>query len=239
MIKYIFVLFSIINVNSFSIPSKYILTQKQEKYNALLEDSSMDLIVAHGPAGTGKTVLACKSAIEELKKGSTKRIILTRPVVTVEDENIGFLPGTMNEKMNPFLSPILDCLRDELSQQKLESLLRCGTIEIAPFGFMRGRTFNNCYIIADEMQNSTPQQMKMMLTRLGMNSKIVITGDKSQSDLVNCHKNGLEDLLSHLKNYYDCEEWLMYNDGISVIELADLDVKRSKLCKKILDIYES
>lgn len=239
MIKYIFVLFSIINVNSFSIPSKYILTQKQEKYNALLEDSSMDLIVAHGPAGTGKTVLACKSAIEELKKGSTKRIILTRPVVTVEDENIGFLPGTMNEKMNPFLSPILDCLRDELSQQKLESLLRCGTIEIAPFGFMRGRTFNNCYIIADEMQNSTPQQMKMMLTRLGMNSKIVITGDKSQSDLVNCHKNGLEDLLSHLENYYYCEELRMYNDGISIIELDDLDIKRSKLCKKILDIYES
>ena len=242
MIKGMFMLPFLVNlrnVRSLSTTSKYILTQKQEKYNSLLEDSSMDLVVAHGPAGTGKTVLACKSALEQLKNGDKKRIILTRPVVTVEDEDIGFLPGTMNEKMNPFLIPILDFLKEELSQTKLESLLRCGTIEIAPFGFMRGRTFNNCFVIADEMQNSSPQQMKMMLTRLGINSKIVITGDKSQSDLVGSGKNGLEDLLSHLDHHYEDEEWRMYSDGISTVELGDVDIKRSKLCKKMLDIYGS
>ena len=196
----------------------------------------MDLVVAHGSAGTGKTVLACFDAMKRLKEGSIKRIILTRPVVTVENEDIGFLPGTMNEKMNPFLLPIMDYFKEDINQQKLESLMRCGVVEIAPFGFMRGRTFNDCYIIADEMQNSTPQQMKMMLTRIGVNSKIVITGDKSQSDLNKCDSNGLEDFLLKLDNQYS-EEWGMYHDGIAVVEMGDVDVKRSRLCKTVLDIY--
>lgn len=232
----LFVLFCLVqSVNCLT--RDFNLTPKQAKYKSLLEDANMDMILAHGSAGTGKTVLACSDAIRQLKEGSIRRIILTRPVVTVEDEDIGFLPGTMNEKMNPFLLPIMDYFKEDLSQQKLESLIRCGVIEIAPFGFMRGRTFDNCYIIADEMQNSTPQQMKMMLTRIGMNSRIVITGDKTQSDLHKSQSNGLEDLLLNLDKYYGNEEWKMYQDGISTIELEDIDIKRSRICKTILRIY--
>ena len=230
-VKYLFI---IQNVLGFS--RNLDLTPTQVKYKSLLEDPQIDLVVAHGSAGTGKTVLACIHAVNKLREGSISKIILTRPVVTVENENIGFLPGTMNEKMNPFLLPIMDYFKEDFNQQKLESLIHCGKIEIVPFGFMRGRTFDNCYMIADEMQNSTPQQMKMMLTRIGMNSKIVITGDKSQSDLCKCALNGLEDFLLNLNNYYS-EEWKIYQDGMAVVELGGVDIKRSKLCKKILDIY--
>lgn len=208
-------------------------SDSQVEYVEMLEDSRYKMIIANGAAGTGKTLLACQSAIKELYDGDKDKIIITRPVVPVE-EDIGFLPGTLNKKMDPWTRPIMDIFNDFHSKNNLKNMMKENTIEISPLGFMRGRTFKNAYIIADEMQNCSPNQMIMLLTRLGDNSKIVITGDLKQCDK---DWSGLKDLLEKLDLYYSNEKEKMREDGIGIIEFTNLDVQRSELVSKILKIY--
>ena len=207
-------------------------TESQEEYVKMLDDSRYKMIVANGAAGTGKTLLACQSAIKELYDGNKDKIIITRPVVPVE-EDIGFLPGTLNKKMDPWTRPIMDIFNDFHSKNNIKNMMKDNTIEISPLGFMRGRTFKNAFIIADEMQNCSPNQMIMLLTRLGENSKIVITGDLKQCDK---EWSGLKDLLEKLELFYNDKE-IMKKDGIGIIEFTNLDVQRSELVSKILKIY--
>jgi len=208
-------------------------SDSQVEYVEMLEDSRYKMIIANGAAGTGKTLLACQSAIKELYDGDKDKIIITRPVVPVE-EDIGFLPGTLNKKMDPWTRPIMDIFNDFHSKNNLKNMMKENTIEISPLGFMRGRTFKNAFIIADEMQNCSPNQMIMLLTRLGDNSKIVITGDLKQCDK---DWSGLKDLLEKLDLYYSNEKEKMREDGIGIIEFTNLDVQRSELVSKILKIY--
>ena len=195
-------------------------TESQEEYVKMLDDSRYKMIVANGAAGTGKTLLACQSAIKELYDGDKDKIIITRPVVPVE-EDIGFLPGTLNKKMDPWTRPIMDIFNDFHSKNNIKNMMKDNTIEISPLGFMRGRTFKNAFIIADEMQNCSPNQMIMLLTRLGENSKIVITGDLKQCDK---EWSGLKDLLEKLELFYNDKE-IMKKDGIGIIEFTNLDVQ--------------
>lgn len=208
-------------------------SNSQVEYVVMLEDSRYKMIIANGAAGTGKTLLACQSAIKELYDGDKDKIIITRPVVPVE-EDIGFLPGTLNKKMDPWTRPIMDIFNDFHSKNNLKNMMKENTIEISPLGFMRGRTFKNAFIIADEMQNCSPNQMIMLLTRLGINSKIVITGDLKQCDK---DWSGLKDLLEKLDLYYSNEKEKMKEDGIGIIEFTNIDVQRSELVSKILKIY--
>ena len=161
---------------------------------------------------------------------------MTRPVVPVEDENLGFLPGTIDEKMNPWIQPLYDIFIDEKSKSELNSLLKSGQIEIVPIGFMRGRTFADTFVIADEMQNSSPTQMKMILTRMGENSKIVVNGDTSQCDL-KIEENGLKNFISIVNKHYE-NLYEMYNNKIGIVEFDIKDVKRSEFVQNILEIYE-
>lgn len=202
--------------------------ENQVRYLDLLNDSKIKLIIANGPAGTGKTLLACQTAIKRLIDGDISKIVITRPVVAVE-EDIGFLPGTINKKMDPWTRPIMDIFND--FQFKSDSK----SVEISPLGFMRGRTFKDSIIIADEMQNCSPNQMLMLLTRLGDESKLVITGDLKQCDK---DDSGLQDLLNKLRFYYN-DEKSMLKDGIAIINFNNTDVQRSPLVSKILDIYGS
>ena len=207
-------------------------SSNQETYIDCLENDKYKMLIANGPAGTGKTLLACQSAIKQLVEGDIDKIIITRPVVPVE-EDIGFLPGTINKKMDPWTRPIMDIFNEFQSKNGIKALLKENTIEISPLGFMRGRTFKNSIIIADEMQNCSPNQMLMLLTRIGENSKIVITGDMKQCDK---DFSGLQDLLEKLRFYYESEED-MKNDGICLVNLDNSDVMRSRLVSTILDIY--
>jgi len=165
-------------------------SMNQQKYVDYLNDKNNTLVVAIGSAGSGKTLFACIKAIELLKNKKIKKIIITRPVVSVE-ENIGFLPGNIESKMDPFMRPIFDIFSEMYSVKEIHDLISMGHIEISPLAYMRGRTFKNAFIIADEMQNSTPNQMFMLVTRLGSNSRLVVTGDLQQTDLNKT--NGLED----------------------------------------------
>ena len=207
-------------------------TINQEKYISHVNDPKIKLIIGMGSAGSGKTLLACQSAVKGLLDGENDKIIITRPVVPVE-EDLGFLPGTINKKMDPWTRPLMDIFNDFHSKSNIKGMLKENTIEISPLGFMRGRTFKNAFIIADEMQNSSPNQMLMLLTRIGDNSKLVITGDLKQSDK---EWSGLEDLIQKLKFSYENEE-KMIHDGIAIIEFNEEDVQRSPLVKKILKIY--
>lgn len=208
-------------------------SESQREYVRMLEDNNYKLIIANGAAGTGKTLLACQSAIQELNDGEKDKIIITRPIVPVE-EDLGFLPGTINKKMDPWTRPIMDIFNDFHSKSNIKTMMKDNTIEISPLGFMRGRTFRNAFIIADEMQNCSPNQMLMLLTRLGENSKIVITGDLKQCDK---DWSGLKDLLEKLELYYELEVDKMKEDGIGIIEFSNNDVQRSKLVSQVLKIY--
>jgi len=157
-------------------------TRNQERLVLALQDESQHIVITAGPAGTGKTYLAMLAAVKAFREGEVDRIILTRPAVGVEDEKHGFLPGDLNQKMDPWVRPLTDILREYYRQQDIAAMIDEQKIEIAPLAFMRGRTFKNAYIIADEMQNATPAQCKMLMTRIGENSKIVITGDVEQTD---------------------------------------------------------
>jgi phosphate starvation-inducible protein PhoH and related proteins len=186
-----------------------------------------DLVFAVGPAGTGKTYTAVALAVRSLKNKEVKKIIITRPAVEA-GENLGFLPGDLKEKIDPYLRPIYDALDDMIPAEKLKFYIENRIIEIAPLAYMRGRTLNNAFILLDEAQNTTPMQMKMFLTRMGPTSKAIITGDKSQIDLPNKQKSGLIESLLILKDI----------DGISLVELDGRDVVRHRLVKAIVAAYD-
>ena len=187
-----------------------------------------DMIFAMGPAGTGKTYTAVALAVNALKTRQVKRIILTRPAVE-SGENLGFLPGDLKEKLDPYMQPLYDALLDMLPSDKLKDYLENGTIQIAPLAFMRGRTLDKAFVILDEAQNATTSQMKMFLTRMGTSAKFIITGDESQIDLPLKQKSGLIQAKSKLKNI----------EGISFVFLDEKDVIRHKLVKQIIKAYKN
>jgi phosphate starvation-inducible PhoH-like protein len=187
-----------------------------------------DIVFGIGPAGTGKTYLAMAMAVNALKKGLVRRIILTRPAVEA-GENLGFLPGDLVEKVSPYLRPLYDALRDMVEPEKVEQYTEQGIIEVAPLAFMRGRTLNEAFVILDEAQNSTPDQMKMFLTRLGFDSKTVITGDITQSDLPHGGRIGLVDAMEKLKHIPE----------IKFIQLTSEDTVRHELIQKIIEAYDT
>src|SRR5450755_2963143 len=200
-------------------------TANQRKYLEAIERN--DLVFGIGPAGTGKTYLAVAMAIQALISKRVTRIILTRPAVEA-GERLGFLPGTLQEKIDPYLRPLYDALNDMLEADKVEKLLEKNVIEVAPLAFMRGRTLNDSFIILDEAQNSTPEQMKMVLTRQGFNSKMVVNGDVTQIDLPNGRRSGLIDATEILKGV----------QGISFVQFDETDVVRHTLVQRIVKAYE-
>ncbi|AWJ83454.1 phosphate starvation-inducible protein PhoH [Azospirillum sp. TSH58] len=183
-----------------------------------------NLVVALGPAGTGKTYLAISSAVEALEEGKVDRIVLSRPAIEA-GESIGYLPGDMHEKMAPFLRPLYDALSERLGAKRLRALMADGTIEIAPVGFMRGRTLNNAFVVIDEAQNCTYAQIKMLLTRLGWHSTMVLTGDPDQTDLLD-NLSGLADIARRLEAV----------EGIAVVRLSDTDIVRHPLVASMLTV---
>jgi phosphate starvation-inducible PhoH-like protein len=203
---------------------KNINQQNLVKY---LDDASSKIVISLGPAGTGKTLFSCQKAITQLKSEEISKIILTRPVVTVEEE-IGFLPGNIIKKMDPWTKPIFDIFLEYYSKTELDLMLNSGKIEICPLAFMRGRTFKNSIILADEMQNSSPVQMKMLSTRIGVNTRLIITGDLNQSDIPK--ENGLKDFVSKVERYNNTEM-------IKIVRFDNNDVERSEIVKKVIEIY--
>lgn len=201
-------------------------TENQRKMVALMQKN--DMLFAVGPAGTGKTYTAVALAVKALKEKEVRRIILTRPAVE-SGENLGFLPGDLKEKLDPYMQPLYDALRDMIPHEKLESHLEKGIIQIAPLAFMRGRTLDNAFVILDEAQNTTHSQMKMFLTRMGKHAKFIITGDPGQIDLPRKQVSGLKESLLALKDI----------DGIAHIYLDDKDVIRHRLVKRIITAYKS
>ncbi|MDB9821277.1 PhoH family protein [Flavobacteriaceae bacterium] len=187
-----------------------------------------DMVFAIGPAGTGKTYTSVALAVKALKEKQVKRIILTRPAVEA-GENLGFLPGDMKEKLDPYMQPLYDALRDMIPAERLASFVEKGTIQIAPLAFMRGRTLDNAFVILDEAQNTTHAQMKMFLTRMGPNAKFIITGDPGQIDLPRRVTSGLKEALLILKE----------TSGIGMLFLDDRDVIRHRLVKKVINAYKT
>lgn len=206
---------------------KYVknITPRTEGQKTLMEAiKGYSLTVAMGPAGTGKTYLAVALAVEALQKGEVDRIILSRPAMEA-GESLGYLPGDMHEKMAPYLRPLYDVLGDRLGGKKVRQLLDDGTIEIAPIGFMRGRTLNNAFVVIDEAQNCTYQQLKMILSRLGWHSTMVVTGDPAQSDL-----------LEGLSGLNDISQKLSTVENIGVVNLRQRDIVRHPLVAEMLDV---
>ena len=201
-------------------------TANQRKMVELMRKN--DMVFAIGPAGTGKTYTGVALAVQALKNKEVKRIILTRPAVEA-GENLGFLPGDLKEKLDPYMQPLYDALRDMIAPEKLANYIENGTIQIAPLAFMRGRTLDNAFVILDEGQNTTHAQMKMFLTRMGKNAKFLLTGDPGQIDLPRRTISGLKEALLILKNV----------EGVGIIFLDDKDVIRHKLVKKVIAAYKS
>jgi phosphate starvation-inducible PhoH-like protein len=203
-------------------------TRNQEHLILNLLDPSQHIVVAVGPAGTGKTYLAMQAAIKALKTGSHEKIVLTRPAVGVDDESHGFLPGDLVSKMEPWTRPLLDVLREYYSARDITSMIEDQIIEISPLAYMRGRTFKSAWIIGDEMQNATPAQMKMLLSRIGSGSKIVVTGDVEQTDRT-AKDNGLLDLCERLK--------AQDANGLCVSSLGKRDIQRHPVIDTVLGLY--
>ena len=200
----------------------------QENYLELLKNPKKFIVFAIGPAGTGKTMMGVQMAIKLFKEGVVNKIIITRPAVSVDEEH-GFLPGTLNQKMEPWTRPIMDVFEEYYHPKEIAEMLEDGVIEISPLAYMRGRTFKNAFIVADEMQNATPSQMKMLLTRLGENSRMVVTGDLNQADRPS--ENGLLEFCS------------LYGQGgdyrmIAMAQFGTRDVERHPVVKEILSIYK-
>ena len=198
----------------------------QELYYKYLNDPDIPIVFGIGPAGCGKTLLACVTAIEELRRGNIQKIILTRPIVPVEEEELGFLPGNLIHKMDPWTRPIFDIFLEFYQQRDLDSMLQTGVIEISPLAYMRGRTFKRCFIIADEMQNSTPNQMLMLTTRIGDGTKMAITGDLKQSD--RCAANGLLDFMNKFKAYRKTNDVIDSSTNETHIQRAVLNNNKYK-----------
>ena len=198
----------------------------QEDYLALLDDPLKDIVFATGPAGTGKTLIAVLAAIRALKSGQVDKIVVTRPAVSV-DEQHGFLPGTLVEKMAPWTRPIFDVFEEYYSPREIEAMIAENIVEIAPLAYMRGRTFKNAWIIADEMQNATPSQMKMLLTRIGQDSRLVVTGDLAQHDR-GYDNNGLKDFIHRLDDS---------SQRIGSVVFDHSDVERHPAVKEVLALY--
>jgi phosphate starvation-inducible PhoH-like protein len=200
----------------------------QERYLELLKNPKKYIVFAIGPAGTGKTMLGVQMAIKLYKEGAITKIIITRPAVSV-DEDHGFLPGTLNQKMEPWTRPIMDVFEDYYHPKEIAEMLEDGVIEISPLAYMRGRTFKNAFVIADEMQNATPSQMKMLLTRLGDGSRMVVTGDLNQADRP--RENGL---LEFCNLYGQGGDYRM----IAIAEFETKDVERHPVVREVLKIYK-
>ena len=198
---------------------------QREMVNCLKKD---DMLFAVGPAGTGKTYTAVAIAVKALREKEVRKIVLTRPAVEA-GENLGFLPGDLKEKLDPYMQPLYDALNDMIPYEKLQYYLERGIIQIAPLAFMRGRTLDDSFVILDEAQNTTHNQMKMFLTRMGKNAKFIITGDPGQIDTPNKQISGLKEALLALKT----------TDGISIIYLDEKDVMRHKLVKKVIKAFKS
>ena len=199
----------------------------QETYLLKLNDPNKMIVFAIGPAGTGKTMLAVQWAIDQLKYGSADKIIITRPAVSVDEEH-GFLPGDLNEKMAPWTKPIFDVIEENFNAREIENFIKEGVIETSPLAYMRGRTFKNAVVVADEMQNATPSQMKMLLTRLGQGSQMVVTGDLQQADRPS--NNGLLEFLGLYNNFQG-------HRYVDLVKFDVQDVERHEAVKEILSIY--
>ena len=199
----------------------------QKLYLTKLYEEATSIVLAIGPAGTGKTMLAVQFGVKLFQEGKVDKIVVTRPAVSV-DEDLGFLPGDLNEKMAPWTRPIFDVLGEYYQTKEIAKMLEEGVIEISPLAYMRGRTFKNAYIVADEMQNATINQMKMLLTRLGEGSKMVVTGDLAQADRLS--DNGLIDFCNLLKQ----KEYL---EHIDIIEFDHKDIERHNAVKEVLAVY--
>ena len=207
---------------------RLIKAQSQNQRKMVDAMNTSDMLFAVGPAGTGKTYTAVALAVRALKEKEVRRIILTRPAVE-SGENLGFLPGDLKEKLDPYMQPLYDALRDMIPFEKLESYLESGIIQIAPLAFMRGRTLDNAFVILDEAQNTTHAQMKMFLTRMGKSAKFIITGDPGQIDLPKKQVSGLKEALLSLKDM----------KGIEMVHLDDKDVMRHELVKRIISAFKS
>jgi phosphate starvation-inducible protein PhoH and related proteins len=201
----------------------------QETYIDLLTNPEKLIIFATGPAGTGKTMLAVLAALRALRDGSAEKIIVTRPAIGVDDEQHGFLPGDLNEKMAPWTRPIFDIIGEHYRQQDIVRMLDEGIIEISPLAYMRGRSFKNAWIIADEMQNGSISQLKMLLTRFGHNSKMIVTGDLNQTDKQFKETNGLLDFITRLEN--------SQSETISMVRFGTRDVQRHAVVSEVLKLY--
>jgi len=200
--------------------------RNQEQYVLKLLDDTKDIVFGIGPAGTGKTLLAVQVAVKLFKEGKIDKIIVTRPAVSV-DEDLGFLPGTLEQKMAPWTRPIFDVLREYFNAREIEGMIEEGIIEIAPLAYMRGRTFKHSFILADEMQNATPNQMKMLLTRLGEGSMMAVTGDLAQADRLK--DNGLIDFTKLLET--------SNTEHLDVVHFAQGDIERHEAVKEVLQVY--
>jgi phosphate starvation-inducible PhoH-like protein len=225
---------NVVNIKEFSKQRSKTVTiipksVKQEEYVDLLLDPRQFVVFATGPAGTGKTMLAVLAALKAFKEGEIEKIIITRPAVGVDDEKHGFLPGTLNEKMEPWTRPIFDVIKEYYTPQEVAQMLEDETIEISPLAYLRGRTFKNSWIIFDEAQNSTTNQMKMVLTRIGDNSKMVITGDLNQNDRKYANENGLRDFLGLLQKGT--------SQTISCVQFGNKDIMRHPVVKEVLELY--
>lgn len=215
------------NVGSLELPKRLrAKTKGQQRYIDAINES--DITFGIGPAGTGKSYLAVAMAVSAFKAKKVKRIILTRPAVEA-GEKLGFLPGDLQAKVDPYLRPLYDALFDMIDAERFESYLSSGSIEVAPLGFMRGRTLNDAFIILDEAQNTTPEQMKMFLTRMGFSSKVVVTGDITQVDLPRHQKSGLTEAQRILKDI----------DGINFVYFNESDVVRHPLVGRIIRAYDT
>lgn len=212
----------------YNISGKPIKSRSANQQRLIDEYEKKDMIFAVGPAGTGKTYLSIALAVKSLKEKSIKRIILSRPAVEA-GEKLGFLPGDMKEKIDPYLQPLYDALEDMIPQVKLQDMMEKNIIQIAPLAFMRGRTLNDAVVILDEAQNTTPAQIRMFLTRMGWNTKMIITGDVTQIDLPRGQKSGLVDAMDILKDI----------DDISFVNLSGKDIVRHKLVTKIVNAYDA
>ena len=221
---------NVVDIKPFQKPKKQVeilpRNRNQESYVLSLLNESKDIVFGIGPAGTGKTLLAVQVAVKLFKEGAVDKIIVTRPAVSV-DEDLGFLPGTLEEKMAPWTRPIFDVFRDYFYANEIEGMIAEGVIEISPLAYMRGRTFKDSFIIADEMQNATPNQMKMLLTRIGTGSKMVVTGDLNQADRLK--ENGLIEFTKLLSKHN--------SHRIDIVNFVSKDIERHQAVKEVLQVY--